>query len=227
MEYPEDSQLLRLISANLLRGSADPGALCELIEREGAAVVAVQELGAELAEALGRTLPYGKLEPTPDGLGLGVALRRPAAVERLPLPVRDARVARLEPEDWPELDAPLEVMNVHIAAPHTPDWRRRGGQVAGIERYLEATRRPRVLVGDLNATPLWPVYRRLATRLDDAARQVARRQGRRPRRTWGPTPGSPRLLRIDHVLVEAVEVHDVRVVPLPGSDHSAVIVELA
>jgi endonuclease/exonuclease/phosphatase (EEP) superfamily protein YafD len=35
------------------------------------------------------------------------------------------------------------------------------------------------------------------------------------------------LLRIDHVLVDAVEVHDVRVVSLRGSDHSAVVVDLA
>jgi endonuclease/exonuclease/phosphatase (EEP) superfamily protein YafD len=219
--------LLRLISANLRHGGADPAALEDLIERENAAIVAVQELGPALAETLGRLLPHGKLEPTPDGLGLGVALRRPAVVERLPLPVRDARVARLETEDWPELDGRIEILNVHIAAPHTRDWHRRGGQVARLEAYLEKVPGPRVLVGDLNATPLWPVYRRLTARLDDGARIVAARAGRAPRRTWGPTEGAPRLLRIDHVLVDAVEVHDVRVVSLRGSDHSAVVVDLA
>ena len=90
--------MLRLISANLRHGSADPGAFAELVRREDAAVVAVQELGPRLAETLSRLLPHGKLEPTPDGMGMGVALRRPAAVERLALPHRDARVARLEPE---------------------------------------------------------------------------------------------------------------------------------
>ena len=219
--------MLRLISANLRHGGADPAALEDLIARENAAIVAVQELGPALAETLGRMLPHGKLEPTPDGLGLGVALRRPAVVERLPLPVRDARVARLEAEDWPELDGRIEILNVHIAAPHTRDWHRRGGQVAGLEAYLEKVPGPRVLVGDLNATPLWPVYRRLVARLEDGARIVAARAGQPPRRTWGPTEGSPRVLRIDHVLVDAVDVHDVRVVSLPGSDHSALVVDLA
>lgn len=218
--------MLRLISANLRHGGADPGALRDLIERENAAIVAVQELGPGLAEMLGGLLPHGKLEPTPDGLGLGVALRRPAVVERLPLPARDARVARLETEDWPELDERIEILNVHIAAPHTRHWHRRGGQVAALEAYLENAPGPRVLVGDLNATPLWPVYRRLAARLDDAASRVAARAGRAPCRTWGPTPGAPRLFRIDHVLVDALEVHDLRVVALPGSDHSAVVVDL-
>ncbi|MEN8159555.1 MAG: endonuclease/exonuclease/phosphatase family protein [Myxococcota bacterium] len=219
--------MLRLISANLKHGGADPGALRDLIERENAAVVAVQELGPALAEVLGALLPHGKLEPTPDGLGLGVALRRPAEVERLPLPGRDARVARLETEDWPELDQRIEILNVHIAAPHTRDWHHRGGQLAALETYLGRAPGPRALVGDLNATPLWPVYRRLAARLDDAARLVASRQGRAPRRTWGPTSGAPRLLRIDHVLVDALDVHDLRIAPLPGSDHSAVVVDLA
>jgi endonuclease/exonuclease/phosphatase (EEP) superfamily protein YafD len=219
--------LLRLISAHLRLGGADPAALADLLERENAAIVAVLELGAVLAETLGRLLPPGKLAPTPDGLGLGIALRRPAVVERLPLPVRDARVARLEAEDWPELEGRIEILNVHIAAPHTRDWHWRGGQVAGLEAYLEKVPGPRVLVGDLNATPLWPVYRRLAAWLDDGARIVAARAGRAPRPTWGPTEGAPRLLRIDHVLVDAVEVHDVRVVSLPGSDHSALVVDLA
>lgn len=218
--------MLRLISANLRHGGADPAALRDLIERENAGIVAVQELGPKLAEMLGELLPHGKLEPTPDGLGLGVALRRPAAVERLTLPVRDARVARLETEDWPELDGRIEILNVHIAAPHTRDWHRRGGQVTGLEAYLEKVPGPRVLVGDLNATPSWPVYRRLAARLEDGAATVAKRVGRKPSRTWGPTESAPRLFRIDHVLVDAVEVHDVRVVPLRGSDHSAVVVDL-
>jgi endonuclease/exonuclease/phosphatase (EEP) superfamily protein YafD len=222
--------MLRLISANLRYGGADPDAFADLVRREDAAVVAVQELGPRIAETLGALLPHGKLEPTPEGLGMGVALRRPATVQRLPLPHRDARVARLEPEDWPELRERVEILNVHISAPHTRvpySWRDRRGQVAGLEAYLASARGPRAMVGDFNATPLWPAYRRLAGWLDDAAVRAARREGRAPARTWGPTPHAPRLLRIDHLLVDALEVRAFRVVPLPGSDHSAVVVDLA
>jgi endonuclease/exonuclease/phosphatase (EEP) superfamily protein YafD len=226
----EGPAMLRLISANLRHGRADPEAFAELVRREDAAVVAVQELGPRLAETLAALLPHGKLEPTQDGMGMGVALRRPSAVERLALPHRDARVARLEPEEWPELRERVEIMNVHISAPHTRvphSWRDRRGQLAGLEAYLTAAEGPRVLVGDFNATPLWPVYRRLAALLDDAAALVAAREGRAPARTWGPTPDAPRLLRIDHVLVDALEVRALRVVPLPGSDHSAVVADLS
>jgi endonuclease/exonuclease/phosphatase family metal-dependent hydrolase len=226
----EDASMLRLISANLRHGRADAGRFAELVREADADVVAVQELGPELAEVLAALLPHGKLEPTPDGMGMGVALRRPGAVERLPLPHRDAIVARLAPAEWPGLREHVEVMNVHISAPHTrvpQSWRDRRGQVAGLEAYLAAASGPRVLVGDLNATPAWPAYRRLASWLDDAALSVAAREGRAPARTWGPGPGTPRLLRIDHVLSDALEVHALRVVSLPGSDHSAVVVDVA
>jgi endonuclease/exonuclease/phosphatase (EEP) superfamily protein YafD len=222
--------MLRLISANLRHGRADAGHFAELVRREDPDVVAVQELGPRLAEALAALLPHGKLEPTPDGMGMGVALRRPGAVERLGLPHRDACVARLAPEEWPGLREAVEVMNVHISAPHTRvphSWRERRGQVAGLEAYLATASGPRVLLGDLNATPAWPAYRRLAALLDDAAALVAARAGRAPARTWGPGPGTPRLLRIDHVLCDALDVRDVRVLSLRGSDHSAVVVELA
>jgi endonuclease/exonuclease/phosphatase (EEP) superfamily protein YafD len=222
--------VLRLISANLRHGRADAAHFAELVRREDADVVVVQELGPRLAEALGALLPHGKLEPTPDGMGMGVALRRPGAVDRLALPHRDACVARLAPEEWPGLREAIEVMNVHISAPHTrvpQSWRDRRGQVAGLEAYLATASGARVLVGDLNATPVWPAYRRLAALLDDAAVLAAAREGRAPARTWGPGPGAPRLLRIDHVLCDGLEVRALRVLPLRGSDHSAIVVELA
>jgi endonuclease/exonuclease/phosphatase family metal-dependent hydrolase len=106
-------------------------------------------------------------------------------------------------------------------------WRYRRGQVDGLAAYLSSAEpRPRVLVGDLNSTPRWPAYRRLAAELDDAALIAAARFGRAAAPTWGPYPGSPRLLRIDHVLVDAFEVLDFRVVPIAGSDHSAVVADL-
>jgi endonuclease/exonuclease/phosphatase (EEP) superfamily protein YafD len=82
-----------------------------------------------------------------------------------------------------------------------------------------------VLVGDQNTTPRWPAYRRLASTLTDAALETARREGRRPGRTWGLRYG-PRLLRIDHALVAGVTVDDVQVLPIAGSDHHALVVDV-
>ena len=223
--------MLRIVSANLRRGLADARAFAALVRELDAAVVAVQELGPLQAEQLATLFAHGKLEPTAEGTGLGMALRHPGEVQRLALPERNAQVARLAAGDWPGLAREIEVVNVHLANPVIglpASWRYRRGQVAGLAAYLSSAEpRPRVLVGDLNATPRWPAYRRLAAELDDAAQIAASRRGRNAERTWGPYPGSPRLLRIDHVLVDALDVLDFRVVSIAGSDHSAVVADLA
>ena len=223
--------MLRVLSANLWHGRADAVALAALVRALDVAVVAVQELGPRQAEVLARLLPHGKLEPTPDGKGLGIALRHPGEVERLALPQRDAHVARLGAESWPGLGRNVEIVNAHLANPvfNVPAaWSWRRGQVAGLAAYLSSAEPcPRALVGDLNSTPRWPAYRRLAAELDDAAVLAAARSGRAPAPTWGPHPRAPRLLRIDHVLISAFDVLDFQVVRVAGSDHSAVLVDLA
>lgn len=220
------------MSANLWNGAADPAAFAELVARLGADAVATQEMTGAQAEALGRALPHGKLEPAEDFKGMGIALREPARVHRVALPYRDARVADIR---WLLPTGgylELELLNVHIHAPHnSPAWRsiaRRRGQLRGLVRHIEAApQRRRVLVGDLNATPLWPMYRRLTAHLTDAAVAAAQRRGVAPRPTWGPWPSAPRLLRIDHALVHGVAVEDFHVVELIGGDHSAIVVDLA
>ncbi len=223
--------MLRILSANLWHGRADASAFAALVSELDVSVVAVQELGPRQADVLARLLPHGKLEPTPEGQGLGLALRHAAEVRRLALPQRDAHVARLSPGAWPGLEQSVEVVNTHLANPVIgvpAAWGYRRGQVAGLAAYLaHAEPCPRVLVGDLNSTPGWPAYGRLAAELDDAAVIAAARRGRAPEPTWGPYPGAPRLLRIDHVLIDGFDVLDFRVVRLPGSDHSAVLAELA
>jgi endonuclease/exonuclease/phosphatase (EEP) superfamily protein YafD len=186
--------------------------------------VAVQELARAQAEALARVFPFGRLEARP--YGMGIALRQPGRVERIALPGRDAYVGEVTANASGEL---VTVVNVHIIAPHMGSpWKvaaLRRGQVRGLETYLRSAPRPLLLVGDLNSTPLWPAYRRLATVLTDAAREVARRERGRPSRTWG-LPVGPRLFRIDHALVDGVIVEKVQLVPLSGSNHHALVVEV-
>lgn len=220
----------RLVTANLLNGGADPAAFARLVRALGADVVAVQELAAAQAEALAGVLPFGQLEPACDHTGMGIALRWPGRVSQVALPRRAAYAAEWALDGVP--GAALEILNVHIVAPHIqPTWRtlaQRRRQLVALEAYLDAAPRPhRAIVGDLNSTPAWPLYRRLARRLGDAAVEAARQNGHRPGRTWGPWPGAPRLFRIDHVLTAGLAVHEARVVGLPGSDHSAVVVDLA
>ena len=231
---PKPDGAIRLITANLYHDRAEPAALAELLRAFAVDVACFQELGARQASAIARELPHGKLEPgaTPrDHDGMGIAARRPIACSRLALPKRDARIATLAAEAWPELGAPLELVNLHVQAPHIwPQPRAlavRRAQLAALLPHLDAAREAaRVVCGDFNATPLWPVYRALAARVPDLALEHAAERRVAPAPTWGPWPGSPRLLRIDHVLGSGVLAANVRVVPLAGSDHSAVLVDL-
>ena len=224
---------LRILSANLMNGGADPAAFAALVQETGAEVVAVQELAPEQADALAGVLGHGQLDPRRDNRGMGIALARPGRASRIRLRYRDAHAVELEPSLWPGLAAPLEVLNVHMANAatlHRPLAlvARRRAQVRGLLAHLDASPgRPRVLVGDLNATPLWPLYRRLATRLEDLPALHARRAGRRAGRTWPRGLGGLRLLRIDHCLASGCEALRVEVLELRGSDHCALLVELA
>ena len=215
---------IRIISANLASGHADAWSFARLAHALGADVVAVQELATTQAEALASVFPFGRLEVRPDRMG--VALRQPGCVRRIALAGRSAYTSEVTADASGEL---ITVVNAHIIAPHVGlPWkiaavRRR--QIHGLETYLRSAPRPLVLVGDLNSTPLWPAYRRLSSTLTDAAVEAARLERRRPCRTWGLRYG-PRLFRIDHALVAGVIVEKVQVLPIAGSDHCAVVVDV-
>jgi endonuclease/exonuclease/phosphatase family metal-dependent hydrolase len=222
---------LRIMTANLWAIRLDAAAFADQVRHYDPDVVVTQELGPSAADELAAIYPYGELVPATDFRGMGVALNRPAKVTTLELPRKSGLIALLEPDDWPMLGEPLEIMNMHFSAPGPMGipsaLAARKRQWAGFEQYLsEADDVPRLVVGDMNSTPVWPLYRKLADRFVDAHRTVAKRFGRHPRRTWGPTAGSPRLLRIDHVFTDRVQVSDLWVVPIPGSDHSGIIFDI-
>jgi endonuclease/exonuclease/phosphatase (EEP) superfamily protein YafD len=223
---------IRVLSGNLWWGRADPEGLINLIREYQIDVFAAQELGPENAEAISSELPYGCLEPDPAYAGMGIALRQPAVYERIPVHRRDARRVVLEPAEWDGLELPLDLINVHFNAPHTlrpfPSPLVRHRQASDLERFIgQNPSDTRVVVGDYNATPHWPLYQRIARQFSDAAIQAAQREGRPVEATWGPTPGSPRLLRIDHAMVRGVDVETFEVVDIPGSDHSGLVFDCA
>lgn len=217
---------LRVLTANLYGDRLDLEGFRELLKDLDPDVVLVQELSCRAADVLGEFLPHGMLVPAPGYEGRGLALRAPGQMQILPMAYRDGLIARLGPPAWP---APVEIVNVHMANPIVwPPWaslRLRSQQLEALMAHL-ATPAVRLVAGDFNASPVWPVYRRLAHRVDDAVKLHAKQNGARPVRTWGPTPGAPRMLRIDHVFVENLQPAAVRVVEIPGSDHSGLMVDV-
>ncbi len=226
------SSPVRILTANLRSGRADPVALAAIIEELEVDVACVQELGPRLAQTLAKILPAGKLGPNEINRGLGIACRHEALVEHFSLPARDGWVARLSPANWRQLSEPIEIVNVHILGPHTwpyfPRRHTRRGQLSGLLRFLgEQPHVPRAILGDFNASPVWPVYRRLAAQLTDSV--VATRRSRFHRSaTWPHLPaiGLAGLIRIDHCFLSNLSALDARVVPIPGSDHLGLCVEV-
>lgn len=220
------------MTANLWNTRVDAAGFASTVRRLAPDVVCVQELEPRSAVALNELYPYGDLRPRKDAFGMGIALSAPAKLAQLSLSHKEGQIALLDPQDWPVLAAPLQIVNVHIAAPAPGQiWyslAQRRQQLRELERFFDEDEHsgPRLVVGDLNSTPVWPLYRRLGRRFDDLHRDSARRQGRRPRRTWGPTARWPRLLRIDHAIGTGVHACDAWVVAIPGSDHSALVLDI-
>lgn len=220
---------LRVLSANLLGGRADPDALTALFHEAQVDLLCVQELGEPLADRLHAALPHGLLLPCPRRRGLGILSRRPFPVRRLELGGRDGLAATISPSEWPGLPGPVEVVNLHILAPHTwPYWprrHRRPEQMRRLLAYLDTHPvAARAVVGDFNATPWWPVYRQMVARYPDV---VAALPGRAPR-TWPNLSrlGLPGLLRIDHCFAVGMRAQRAARLPIRGSDHYGLCVDL-
>ena len=125
-----------MLSANLRKGGASAEALALLLSDLQVDLAAFQELGPEQAEAIAEVMPHGSLEPDPVSGGMGLALRRPGEVTHVHLPHRNAHRVELTPDAWPDLPVGIEVINVHLTAPHQfPPWRalrERQQQVRGL-----------------------------------------------------------------------------------------------
>jgi endonuclease/exonuclease/phosphatase (EEP) superfamily protein YafD len=225
-----DGPVLRVITANVLRGRADEEALVRLVQRDAADVLFLQELTesavVRLKQAgLADLLPHELVDVRGEtSRGSGMYARFPLT-EGKPFPSTFAAqpVARLELPGGQGVD----VACIHTHPPNPPRprnvarWREELSLLPPPADSADAP--PLVLAGDFNATLDHESFRGLLRRGHvDAAAELGR--GLVP--TWAPFPGWPGMLTIDHVLVDprcavlAVEVH-----PLPGSDHRALYAE--
>ncbi len=100
----QDMRRIRLLTANVCNGQADPAALIALIEHLPVDVVCVQELRPRLARALSQALPNGQL---------GVACRRRRIAARVSLPATTLRF-EFETHDQADVDAFIEHFDTHF-----------------------------------------------------------------------------------------------------------------
>lgn len=216
---------MRLVTVNLYNGRVVPADLVRFLDRFRPELVAAQEVGPDAARILADRFRYGLVEGGLLHEGRALVGSVPITVTPLDLPFRGGYRGVVELEG-----APVEVLSVHMANPIDGLGFKgipiRRSQLADLDALLERGA-DRVLVGDLNATPIWRTYRRLRRHLDDGVETWARGAGTRPRPTWSKKPGWPALLRIDHVLTSGVQLRDVAVEAIAGLDHRAVVVELS
>ncbi|HEY6634825.1 MAG TPA: endonuclease/exonuclease/phosphatase family protein, partial [Acidimicrobiia bacterium] len=217
----------RVMTANLLHEHCDARAFARLIEELRPDVVLTQELGPEPARVLSEVYPHHLLRPSLDFTGNGLATSLEVEFDDdIPMPGRDGIAARLTVGGQI-----VRLAGIHLLNPLNFPWwvsaRGRRRQVEGLVEWLDQGDGPVVVAGDCNASPAWPAYRLLAGNFTDVVAERATSDGTRPQPTWGWRPGWPRMLRIDHVFGREVVAKAVTVRAVRGSDHDALVVDLA
>ncbi len=191
-----------------------------VIDREQPDVVVCQEVGTDAAGMLERRFAHGVvIGDDHHHAGRAMVAQHPIDVHEVEMAHRPGLATRLD-----VAGAGIELIGVHLANPvmGVGAVRDRKRQVEAVLDRVDRHGTPAVVVGDLNATPVWPAYRRLRTRLRDGVSDARRHNGNPTERTWSVRPGWPPLLRIDHILTAGVRLEDVAVRRVDGSDHRAV-----
>jgi endonuclease/exonuclease/phosphatase (EEP) superfamily protein YafD len=226
---PRDGGRLRIATVSLRLGLVPAAPVLELVRRHDIDVLSVAELTPAAERALRAAgidglLPHSHVVPAragsvPSASG-AIWTRRPVLARGLAPGSFEQPWVRLAAGGGPE----VEVTAVHTAPPTSPSAVRAwAGDLAGLPGTQPGVLR--VLAGDFNATLDHAALRAVLRRgYVDAARAA----GRGLSWTWHPlrVPG-PRLA-LDHVLADPrLPITGVRLVPVRGSDHRAVVVDLA
>jgi endonuclease/exonuclease/phosphatase (EEP) superfamily protein YafD len=224
-----DGVTVRMMTANLYLGQADPRAVVDLVRRGRVDVLALEELPPKALTRLDRAglqriMPYRRYEVGNGGASAsGLFARRPITT----LPAENSLGRQGQPRGLiavpPAL--PIDVEVIHPPPPINPGNR-------GIWNHMlgELTRPPggdrlRMLAGDFNATLDHHELRRLLG--DGGYVDAADAVGAGYDTTWPAGRDYPPEITIDHVFVDPrVRVEDVSVHTVARSDHRAVIATL-
>lgn len=218
---PEHRVAVRVLTANLHNGNADPQALAAAA-REKADVLLLQELTPELAkrlDTLDTEFPYRSVDARPFANGIGIWSRYPIVQStRDPGYELGLVTARLR---VPGSASELTVVSLHIVGPWPQPiepWRR---EMAALPSTLTALVRSvgqgaLITAGDFNASvDMQPFRAVLAAGFHDAGEQA----GAGLTRTYPADTAMPALIGIDHILTVNGSASDVHTVAIPGSDH--------
>ena len=222
---PAGAPAFRVMLMNVNTCWGDPVAVRTAISNARPDLLVLEEISdrwlADLAPALA-AYPFREVQPRFDNFGIGLFSRCPLDSARsepfglVDIPTIFARV-RMD-------GRPLHLVATHPMPPGEALLAaERDRQLEWLAGEISALKGPVLLVGDLNAAPWSPVFRRFerASGLRDSAR------GRSIRPTW-PAPIPPLWIPIDHILHSpGLAVRDYRVGASIRSDHLPVIVDFS
>lgn len=219
--------VLTVMTLNLKYGSADPAAVVRLVKEHDVDVLALEELTTSAVSALhdaglDRLLPHSFARPTDSFTGTGLWSRAPLTDERtLSGFTSEQLLAQVL-----LAGQTMTVAAVHPVSPGPTD------NTAWLQEYgtlvtdLDAITGPAVIAGDFNATRDQSPFRSvIATGYVDGADQA----GAGVHFTFPQENRLPPLVTIDHVLSRnsSRSAVAVQVIPVPGTDHAALIVTYA
>jgi endonuclease/exonuclease/phosphatase (EEP) superfamily protein YafD len=224
---PRDFATLTVLQANLHVGSADAGALVQLLAAHRVDLLATEELTTAeqqrlVAAGLQRRLPYRYTAPLPDGGGgLGIWSRYPLSGGRnlagYELGVLDADVAMPR-------GLRLRFVAVHLLPPYPyapGEWL---AESARLRDHLAGLGSSVLVAGDFNATVDHAQFRRLVR---DGYVDAADQAGAGYLPTYPTDRWTGPLIAIDHVLTRGGVATSMSTVSLPGSDHRGLLVRVA
>jgi len=226
-EHSAAAPVITVMTANTLRGTADPDALVASVRARGVDVLAAQELTMDsidglAAAGLDQVLPYHVIGYQDGGTDVGLWSRYPLAETRQLTgfafaPVQAGIVVGGQR---------LTVIAFHSKAPVSSIgvglWQ---SDLARLAEVMANPATPTIVAGDFNATRDHRQFRDLLDAgYTDAGSDAG--AGILPTypadRSWGPIIG------IDHILVsDGLVGVDVTSVDQPGSDHLAVVAKVA
>jgi endonuclease/exonuclease/phosphatase (EEP) superfamily protein YafD len=219
---------LSVLSFNAFRDRVDASALYRLIDRERPDVVVLLELTARTAARLDQAglaaaYPHRLVKPADKALaGAGIYSR---------IPIEDASMLPTVASTMPGATVrvggvAVRVQAVHVAPPLSGLIGRWEAEHAALESLARTSREALVLAGDFNSGRQHPVWRKLT---DAGLTDAHEARARGVVATWPDDHAFlPPLLALDHVLVsKELVVLDVSERPGLGSDHRAVLTELA
>ena len=225
----EPGAAVRVVSANLRFGRADPEAVVRMA-RDHADILAVQELTPEKAElisaaGIATVLPYQELRAREGPAGVGIwsrfPMRRGTEFDEFWLGLLTAQV------QIPGVTGEATVIAAHMSAPHREleAWRE---DLARLDTTLQkigaSADGPVLLAADLNATPDDLEFRRL---LHGGYRDAAEQAGAGLTRTYpSDVRLGPPVFAIDHILTRGCAATSVCTLPIPGTDHRALLAEI-